>query len=111
MEGGIYEEMHSTELVQSAVVQSAAIAIFVAVAVSASVVVSAIGELGLSGIGVCSSSKGVGNTDKETESEQVSKGLLRSKISQYCIKAQNNTKILKSKSHLGFQGKGKAQIH
>ena len=108
MEGGICEEMHSAELVQSIVVQSVVVAVFVVVAVSASVVVSTIGESTLSGIGVCSSSKGVGNTDKETESEQVSKGLLRSKISQYCIKSQNNTKILKSKSHLGFQGKGKA---
>ena len=53
MEGGIYEEMHSSELVQFVVVQSAAVAVSVAVAVSA------IGESGLSGIGVCSLSKGV----------------------------------------------------
>lgn len=68
VEGGICEEMHSSELVQFVVVQSAAVAISVAVAVSA------IGESGLSGIGVCSLSKGVGNTGKETKSKQVSKG-------------------------------------
>lgn len=69
MEGGICEEMHSAELVQFSVV-----VVSIAIAVSASMAVSAIGESGLSKIGVCSSSKGVGNTSKEPKSKQVSKG-------------------------------------